>query len=447
MTGDGARPRATLAPTPALFAWGALLVVAANSLCRVASAVPTNADIYRLREEWDWCGPRHEVHGLVGLDDYLCQKVFPGTFDRDFQCPRFSTSGQRPFATPGTNVSETAIDEAELDNIVNGLDFSVAVGIVKRNGDGTYGIRYLGKNAREPHETWSSSKVYAGHHAANKLRGGGIRFPGLSTFEVGKAAGNSNALPPAIGLSDLMTIVASYDTTKNLSSNQLGAYYHSIGGHEDANRFLHEVLGAPGTESFGGDYGEAVPSPPLSYHFTTSRTSFGRNVTIPADHAPKPPLSNTMSAITMAEWLRRLVFAREDNGIANHSFFQWQDSQDIFYGSDNSSLFPTLQYGGMSMSSDVYVQLGLGMENLNRTTVADWRIFSKLGFGYTSIRKQYEVTLNAYLCLPLGENGRGIEFVLSAKTFDKTLDDGEMVDLKMREGIRNITQYLLQHYT
>ena len=71
-----------------------------------------------------------------------------------------------------------------------------------------------------------------------------------------------------------------------------------------------------------------------------------------------------MSAITMAEWLRRLVFAREDNGIANHSFFQWQDSQDIFYGSDNSSLFPTLQYGGMSMSSDVYVQLGLGMENL-----------------------------------------------------------------------------------
>ena len=56
-------------------------------------------------------------------------------------------------------------------------------------------------------------------------------------------------------------------------------------------------------------------------------------------------------------------------------------------------------------------------------------------------------SLNAYLCLPLGENGRGIEFVLSAKTFDKTLDDGEMVDLKMREGIRNITQYLLQHYT
>ena len=133
--------------------------------------------------------------------------------------------------------------------------------------------------------------------------------------------------------------------------------------------------------------------------------------------------------------------------MANHSLFQWQDSQDIFYGSDNSSLFPTLQYGGMSMSSDVYVQLGLGTENLNKTTAADWRIFSKLGFGYTSIRKQYEVTLNAYLCLPLGENGRGIEFVLSAKTFDKTLDDGEMVDLKMREGIRNITQYLLQHYT
>ena len=89
-----------------------------------------------------------------------------------------------------------------------------------------------------------------------------------------------------------MTIVASYDTTKNLSSNQLGAYYHSIGGHEGANHFLHEVLGAPATESFGGDYGEAVPSPPLSYHFTTSRTSFGRNVTIPADHAPTTALQH-----------------------------------------------------------------------------------------------------------------------------------------------------------
>ena len=77
------------------------------------------------------------------------------------------------------------------------------------------------------------------------------------------------------------------------------------------------------------------------------------------------------------------------------------------------------------------MQLGLG--KLNKTTAADWRIFGKLGFGY-SIRKQYEVTLNAYLCLPLGENGRGIEFVLSAKTFDKTLDDGEMVDLKMRKA-------------
>ena len=352
--------RLTLAPTPALFAWGALLVVAANSLCRVASAVPTNADIYRLREEWDRCGPRHEVHGLVGLDDYLCQKSFPAHLTGTFSARVFPRAGSALCHTRHERVGDR-------HRRSRAGQYRERAGLFRRRWhrqterDGTYGIRYLGKNAREPHETWSSSSIRRAPRGEQTSRGG-IRFPGLSTFEVGKVAGNSNALPPAIGLSDLMTIVASYDTTKNLSSNQLGAYYHSIGGHEGANHFLHEVLGAPATESFGGDYGEAVPSPPLSYHFTTSRTSFGRNVTIPADHAPKPPLSNTMSAITMAEWLRRLVFAREDHGIANHSFFQWQDSQDIFYGSDNSSLFPTLQYGGMSMSSDVYVQLGLGMK-------------------------------------------------------------------------------------
>jgi len=84
---------------------------------------------------------------------------------------------------------------------------------------------------------------------------------------------------------------------------------------------------------------------------------------------------------------------------------------------------------------------------MNKTTHGlDWRIFSKLGFGYTSIRKQYEVTLNGYICLPLGNDGNGVEFVLSAKTFDKTLDNGKKVDLKMREGIENVTQYIIRKY-
>ena len=93
----------------------------------------------------------------------------------------------------------------------------------------------------------------------------------------------------------------------------------------------------------------------------------------------------------------------------------------------------------------VKTKLGIDDKMLLNQTTDDWRIFSKLGFGYSSIRKQYEVTLNGYVCLPL-HDGNGIEFVISAKTFDKTLDNGEQVDKKMRIGIQNVVKYLINTY-
>jgi hypothetical protein len=406
------------------------------------SEVPTNSNIYALRKKLNWCGQHHEVGALVGLDDLLCQKQFPKTFDREFQCPTFARSvfsKNQTFYSASTNVSDIIIDEIELDNIVS-KDFSIATGIVQRdtNGSNNYKVRYIGTNAKAAHETWSSSKIFAGHNAGNKIN--------LSMFQ--------SSLYTNVTLSDLMTIVTSYDTTKHLSSNGIGAYYHAIGGHQHADDFIHNVLGVSrlSGESFGGNYGEAVPTPPLEYTFTnTLETNNPRKhqiiENIDPDPTPSPPLSNTMSSITMAEWLRRIIFAREDRGNVGNQYFNWENSKDILYGASNSSYFPSLQYGGMSMSSDVYLQLGVGNELLNKTRHdSDWRIFSKLGFGYTSIRKQYEVTLNGYMCLPLGNDGNGVEFVLSAKTFDKTLDNGKKVDLKMREGIKNITQYIISKY-
>ena len=35
---------------------------------------------------------------------------------------------------------------------------------------------------------------------------------------------------------------------------------------------------------------------------------------------------------------------------------------------------------------------------------------------------------------------------ISAKTFDKTLDNGEQVDKKMRIGIQNVVKYLINTY-
>ena len=98
-------------------------------------------------------------------------KVFPGTFDRDFQCRVFPRAGSALCNTRHERV-EIAIDEAELDNIVNGLDFSARGWHRQTERDGTYGFVTSARMQENPTRPWSSSKVYAGHHAANKLRGG-----------------------------------------------------------------------------------------------------------------------------------------------------------------------------------------------------------------------------------------------------------------------------------
>jgi hypothetical protein len=56
-------------------------------------------------------------------------------------------------------------------------------------------------------------------------------------------------------LGDLSTIVHSYDTTHNMSSNCLAGYFHDIGGHVKLDQNLHSWLGVSDQESLGGKYG------------------------------------------------------------------------------------------------------------------------------------------------------------------------------------------------
>ena len=408
------------------------------------SPIPTNKSIYNDRKRWRWCGPGHETGALVGLDDLLCQKVFPPLFDREFICPTLYDRDSR-FSPPSKNISDIRVDEKEMASVVS-PDVSIAVGIVKRHSDGSYTIRYIGKNAStQPVETWSSSKVFAASHAAYKLRSISDDKIGLDAFELGHD--EPERLLRNISLGDLMTIVTSYDINHNLSSNEIGGYYHAIGGHKNATGYIHERLGAPADETFGGDYGEEVPAF-LGYTFVDVKS----NASIDPDKVPRPPISNTMSPLTMAEYLRRIVFSREDGHLGSYGSadFRWEDSQAILYGARESQLFPFLQFGGMAMSSDVYLQLGLGdMDKLNNRSHGRWRLFSKLGFGFSDIRKRYEIVLNGYACMPSlqGEKSmpilnEGLEFVISVKAFDYSKDHGVAVDRKMQAAFKNVTRYL-----
>ena len=228
-------------------------VFALSSALALSSAFalsePTNPSIYTLRKQWNWCGERHEEDPLVGLDDKLCQKVFPRNFDRDFMCSS-DWDASPGFFPAATSVARTDVNEEELAALVP-KDSSIAIGIIRRHAGRPFTIRYIGHNAKQPFEPWSSTKIFAADDAARRLRSLSVGRVGLPTTENG---------PTHRGLDDLMTIVASYDTTMNLTSNSLGAYYHAIGGHVAANSTIHNLIGAPTSESFGGNYGEPPPA-------------------------------------------------------------------------------------------------------------------------------------------------------------------------------------------
>ena len=93
------------------------------------------------------------------------------------------------------------------------------------------------------------------------------------------------------------------------------------------------------------------------------------------------------------------------------------------YGSSNSLLFPGLQWGGMTSDTAIFVQSALDMQNIDDRSQGQWRIFSKLGAGYSSSRSRGENTYTSYSCLPVldVDSGNpvadaGVEFVISARS-------------------------------
>ncbi len=61
--------------------------------------------------------------------------------------------------------------------------------------------------------------------------------------------------------------------------------------------------------------------------------------------------------------------------------------------------FPGERWGGMTADTAVFLQTALN-SSLLLTESTSWRIFSKLGAGYSSSRSRGEIVSNAYSCLP-----------------------------------------------
>jgi hypothetical protein len=388
-------------------------------------SAPTDPGIYKRRRQLGWCGNKTEYKALAGLDDKYCVKRFPSSFNRSFVChaapPHQDLTGFQPSGQPTVYPDLKGIVE---DSVL------VTVILIRRDFKGVPYFRYVSNGMHDvPFQPWSSSKIFAAANAASALRTSCAM--GLGCME---SASKSQ-------LSDLLTVVTSYDTTIGFTSNSLASYFHDIGGRKAADTLIHTWLNASAAnESFGGNYGEKSPKS-LSTNFTGGTESgSATECTAPRDTSGVL-LNNAMSSFTMAEFLKRLVMHREQ---PEHRLphIKYEDVQDLLYGAVNSTAFPGLQWGGMSMNMAVWVQRAMNISLVEKRSKGNWRLHGKLGFGFSDTRQQFEAVLNNYLCVPaLGEASAGgsVEAVMSVRVAASTDSDA---DSSMQRAINAIVHWI-----
>ncbi len=366
----------------------------------------------------NWCG-KPPPENLQFLDDRDCAKRFPTNCSRQWRCP--VASRQAPPAGAGwaaaAPLSAVSVDTAVLAAVPQLRAVKMAVVLVRRTAsDGIFYRYFGGPNYTEPFETWSSSKIFAMANAAVTVERqcpaiGGLPY-GLSSLTHGKLG------PTPLG--DLATIICSYDRTKNYTSNSLARYFHDLGGRQQANWLVQEWLGVGASQSFGGNYGE--PSPPdLGFTLTAAdrtgevgRATAAQRCELDPDHSGVI-IPNALSALSMVELLKRIVLHRELPPGLRLPGVQWADMEQELYGNGggNESLFPGVFWGGMSADTAIFMQDAAHntMDNGDPQAGGNWRVFSKLGAGFSSSRHVGEIVHNAYGCFPAA----GVELLYSAQ--------------------------------
>jgi hypothetical protein len=328
-------------------------------------------------------------------------KPFPSNDNAEWRCPiRFDTIP--PDYKPSPEMLEDAVVNTTLNDLVPmaRLLNNSAVILVKRDAHGQPRFKYFGNTAHnEAWETWSSSKVFSAMNGAGHI--------GTSC---GPASGLFNWTTGTYGktpLGDLVTIIVSYDTTHPpYSSNALGGWFEMVGGRDRALALVQDWLGRR-NESLGANYGATPPSD-LKFTFEPA----GCNIF--ADTPDNDNFSNTLSTLTMAELVKRIVTARE----LPHLRFPnttWDDSRTLLYGERPSVLFPGRRWGGMSNNSDDFLRLGVNMTRVEEKSHGMWRTFSKDGWGYSYIRNAGEAIFNGYACYPDTDGDGGVEYFVSAR--------------------------------
>ncbi len=316
------------------------------------------------------------------LDDTQCRKRAPTNRDRALACPNNATHATVFSPVHGHEVSyQTAdvrpvVDDTALTGIVPD-DLRVTLVLVRRV-DGRPHYRYLSNGRHdETFQPWSSTKFMAIANAGAQLRA-------QSNDQVGLTA-TVDDLP----VGDLVSMVHNYDE-RIYTSNGLSRWFLNMGGRSALNNLIHDDwLDRPSWESLGGNYGHRAPD--LGYSLVDESGSLeveGRDEGGPRNH---------LSTYTIAEFLKRLVMQREDPDLALPGL-TWPDVATLFYGAERSQIYRDGQPQGMQADTSIYVQQALDMDEIEARSHGQWRIFSKLGFGFA---RGGEFVNAAYGCFPV----------------------------------------------
>jgi len=213
-------------------------------------------------------------------------------------------------------------------------------------------------------------------------------------------AATTGKASPTSPLGDLATIVCSYDHTAGYTSNGLSSYFHDLGWRTTIHDLVQsDWLAGPGTTiTLGGNYGEPTPSD-LGFRLTASGSTTMCNA-VAKPVSSQPTYENSLTSLAAAELTRRLVLHADVAPSLRWPFLEDEDVANIVQGANVSALFPSQVFGGMSADTSIFLQSWLNMSQVETSSEGRWRIYSKLGAGFSSSRQVGEIVNNVYACLP-----------------------------------------------
>src|SRR5262249_3401263 len=131
----------------------------------------------------------------------------------------------------------------------------------------------------------------------------------------------------------------------------------------------------------------------------------------PTDGTHTDEDNKMMTPLAQAEWLKRLAMHEKDKNTAMPNLLN-EDIETLFYGTETVSTTNKARLPQSGMGAGISRYVVQGLVNNHDAALADlqkmmndlggenWRVFQKLGSGYSTKRSREEILVLSNVCLP-----------------------------------------------